>query len=70
MLQRIRTGWNIQRIFYLLAGSGIIVSSIVDKQWIGALLGGYFAAMGFFGFGCASGKCCDGACDTAMETKD
>ncbi len=70
MLQKIRTGWNVQRIFYLLAGTGIMVSSIIDGQWIGMLLGGYFTAMGFFGFGCAAGNCCGGACDTPAKIKD
>lgn len=64
MKDRILTGWNIQRVFYLIAGVGLIVMSISDQQWIGALMGGYFAAMGIFAFGCASGNCCGGACDT------
>lgn len=64
MKNRILTGWTIQRVFYLIAGVGLIVMSISDHQWIGALLGGYFAAMGIFAFGCASGNCCGGACDT------
>jgi hypothetical protein len=28
------------------------------REWAGLLLGGYFASMGIFSFGCAAG-CCD-----------
>lgn len=69
-MQRVLTGWNIQRVFYLIVGTGIVVSSLMDGQWIGGLLGGYFAAMGFFGFGCAAGRCCGGTCDTRTDFND
>ncbi|MBK7469089.1 MAG: hypothetical protein IPJ43_21185 [Saprospiraceae bacterium] len=26
-------------------------------QWVGALLGAYFASIGLFAFGCAAGNC-------------
>jgi hypothetical protein len=38
-------------------GTYIIVQSVLEQQWIGILLGGYFAAMGLFAFGCAAGNC-------------
>jgi len=60
--ERILTGWNFQRAFYLIAGGGILVVSLVDRQWAGAVLGTYFAAMGLFAFGCASGNCAGGNC--------
>ncbi len=62
MRERILTGWNFQRVFYLIAGGGLVVVSLMDKQWVGAALGTYFAAMGIFGFGCAAGNCGGGNC--------
>lgn len=55
--ERVLYGWNFQRGFYLIAGLGMIIISILDQQWVGAAIGGYFAAMGVFGFGCAGGHC-------------
>ena len=67
MKDRIMTGWTIQRAFYLIAGGGMVIMSAVDHQWAGALIGVYFAAMGLFAFGCASGNCLGGECKTDMK---
>ena len=68
MKQRILTGWNIRRILYMLTGITFIYMSAVEHEWAGILLGAYFAAMGFFAFGCASGNCFGGSCDTIRNT--
>jgi hypothetical protein len=68
MLDRILTGWSFQRAFYLIAGGGMVAMSIIDHQWPGALIGSYFAAMGLFAFGCASGNCYGGACKTDINS--
>lgn len=57
MKNRILYGWNLRRALYLVGGIMIIIYAMVAKEWWGALLGGYFAAMGLFNFGCASGNC-------------
>ncbi|HUM52494.1 MAG TPA: hypothetical protein PK431_11795 [Chitinophagales bacterium] len=57
MKNRILTGWNFQRAFYLLMGLFVIVNAIMTKQWFGAIFGAYFASMGLFSFGCAAGAC-------------
>jgi len=57
MKNKIFTGWSIIRVFQLLIGCTVIFQSVVEKQWLGILFGSYFAAMGLFGFGCASGNC-------------
>lgn len=57
MRERILTGWSIQRAAYLVIGLFVMIMFAIDKQWAGILLGGYFAAMGMFGFGCAAGNC-------------
>lgn len=57
MLQRIRSGWNYIRVLYLLAGLAISVQSVWTAEWFGLLPGLYFASMGLFAFGCASGNC-------------
>lgn len=69
MKERILTGWNVQRAFYLIAGAGIMVVSWNDRQWAGMLMGTYFAAMGLFAFGCASGNCYGGACKPDLNTE-
>ncbi len=62
MKDRIMTGWSYRRVFYILAGGGLIVLSIPDRQWLGVVMGIYFIAMGVFAFGCAGGNCTGGAC--------
>jgi hypothetical protein len=57
MKQRILNGWTARRVLYLLLGAWVIVYAIMVKEWWGAFLGAYFAAMGLLGFGCASGSC-------------
>jgi hypothetical protein len=57
MKQRILSGWNFRRMLYLLVGSAIIVQSAIMHEWIGILMGGYFASMGLFPLGCAAGNC-------------
>lgn len=57
MLQRITSGWTVIRAIYVLAGIGIIVQGVMDKQWFVAVFGMYFASMGIFNFGCAGGAC-------------
>jgi hypothetical protein len=57
MKQRLLSNWSVKRAIYLLMGSYIVFQSISDQLWIGAAMGTYFAAMGLFGFGCASGNC-------------
>ena len=57
MKERILTGWTLTRVLYLVMGSYIVLQSVLDQQWIGILLGGYFASMGLFAFGCAAGNC-------------
>lgn len=50
-------GWNIQRILFLVAGGFVLIQSIIAGEWLGAVMGGYFASMGLFALGCASGNC-------------
>jgi hypothetical protein len=62
MKERILTNWTFTRAFYLIMGIFVIVQSFMVQQWFGIAFGGYFAAMGFFAFGCASGNCVGGNC--------
>jgi len=57
MKDRILTGWNIQRVVFLVIGLIITIQSILDRQVTGAIIGLYFTAMGIFRFGCAAGGC-------------
>ena len=56
MRDRILKNWTLSRGFYVLIGTLVIIQSYMDKQWFGVAFGGYFAAMGLFSFGCASGN--------------
>ena len=69
MKERILKGWTMTRVVYLLLGSALVWQSIAETQWIGVVLGGYFAAMGVFAFGCATGNCYGGQCSTDSEQK-
>ncbi len=62
MKERILTNWTFTRAFYLIMGLFVIIQSIMSQQWFGIAFGGYFAAMGLFAFGCASGNCVGGDC--------
>ena len=57
MKERILTGWNFQRIVFLIIGIAIITQATMDKAWMGLFLGGYVTSMAVFAFGCASGNC-------------
>lgn len=57
MIERILKGWNLASVLYLILGSYVIIQSAIERQWLGVIIGGYFAAMGLFKFGCASGNC-------------
>lgn len=57
MKERILTGWTFQRALFILMGAFIIIQAVQSNEWMGILLGGYFASMGIFGFGCAAGAC-------------
>lgn len=68
MKQRILSGWTFARGVYLVLGLVIVVQSATQGQWLGVLFGSYFASMGLFAFGCASGNCFGGNC--SVETKE
>lgn len=57
MKERILKGWTLARVLYFSLGLFIIVQSIINEQYFGIPFGAYFAAMGLFAFGCASGRC-------------
>jgi len=61
MKTRILTNWNFTRALYVLMGTLVIIQSVVNKQWFGVAFGCYFASMGLFAFGCASGSCVSNA---------
>ncbi|CAN5442690.1 hypothetical protein BH10BAC1_BH10BAC1_17120 [soil metagenome] len=63
MKNRILSGWTFTRVLYLALGTAVVMNGIANKEWWGILLGGYFASMGLFAFGCASGNCLGGNCN-------
>ena len=54
---RVRYGWTVIRVMYLLMGIALVYQSFQMKEWLAVGFGTYFAAMGLFGFGCAGGAC-------------
>ena len=57
MINRMLTGWTFTRVIYALMGGVVFIQSLLVMEWLGIIFGGYFTAMGLFGFGCASGQC-------------
>lgn len=57
ILSRITTNWTITRAIYTILGMLVIYQGIAEKQTFAIAFGLYFAAMGLFNFGCASGVC-------------
>lgn len=57
MKDRLFKGWTLIRVFYLAMGLIIAIHSAISMEWMGAILGAYFASMGLFAFGCAGGQC-------------
>ena len=68
MKKRILTNWTFTRALFLIMGTMVVVQSVISHQWFAVLFGAYFAAMGLFAFGCASGNCFGGSC--SKEPKD
>lgn len=69
MKERILTNWTIPRALFLIMGIMVIIQSVMSQQWFAVLFGAYFAAMGLFAFGCASGGCFGGSCSTEPKKK-
>lgn len=67
MKHRVLTGWNWMRRIYLITGLVIIIQAAINEQWPGIALGGYFASMAVFKFGCATGTCSGGRCDASRK---
>lgn len=61
MKERLTKGWTLGRALYVALGALVVAQSLIQQQWLGVLLGGYFASMGLFSFGCAAGGCFSGA---------
>ena len=70
MKERLTTGWNFQRIIYLVIGIFILIQSLIELHWMGILFGSYFASMGLFAFGCASGNCFVSTCETPVSKQN
>jgi hypothetical protein len=62
MLKRIITGWTWTRWAFMSIGILMIIHAGLDEEWLFTLPGFYFAAMGIFGLGCASGSCSNNTC--------
>ena len=69
MKERILTNWTFTRALFLIMGTMVIVQSVMSHQWFAVLFGAYFASMGLFAFGCASGNCFGGSCATDAKGK-
>jgi len=57
MKERILSEWTVVRFIYLILGIGLMVQAYMEQQWMGIAIGGYFASMAVFNFGCAAGAC-------------
>ena len=57
MIEKLKTGWTIQRALFTGIGGYVLWDSFQHKEWLGVFLGIYFLYMGIFAKGCASGTC-------------
>lgn len=64
MKERILYNWTFSRAIYLVLGLAIMIHGFTYQEWFGVAFGAYFASMGLFAFGCASGNCFTGNCAT------
>jgi hypothetical protein len=48
-------------------GLYVVVQGIIDREWFWLIPGIYFASMGLFAFGCASGNCYGSQCTIEKE---
>jgi hypothetical protein len=69
LLQRVLTGWTFIRALYLVIGGFVMAQAVMESQWIGLLLGGYFTSMAVFNYGCAAGACAVPYNQPRMEQK-
>lgn len=60
MKERLLTGWTITRVIYVGLGIMVTMNGIQASHWLSIFFGIYFASMGLFSFGCASGNCYTG----------
>jgi hypothetical protein len=67
MRKRIFTGWTWTRWAFLIIGLLMVVHAGLNREWLLTLPGFYFAGMGVFGLGCASGSCVNNACETKPD---
>lgn len=62
MKSRILNGWNFQRALFVIMGLLVLIQCATQGEWMGILLGAYFASIGIFALGCAGGNCFGNAC--------
>ncbi len=68
MSDRFLKGWTFQRFLYLVIGGFVMAQAVVERHWMIMVIGGYFAAMAIFNFGCAAG-CYGSVCSTGKEVR-
>lgn len=68
MRDRILKGWTFQRFLYLIIGGVVIAQAVAERHWMIMVMGGYFAAMAVFNFGCAAG-CYGSACSPGKDAR-
>ncbi|UJH89654.1 hypothetical protein LZ575_11205 [Antarcticibacterium sp. 1MA-6-2] len=67
MRKRIFSGWTWTRWVFVIIGLLMVIHAGLDGEWAFTLPGLYFAGMGVFGLGCASGSCANNACEVKPD---
>ncbi|KPM46652.1 hypothetical protein [Jiulongibacter sediminis] len=65
LIESLKQPWSVMRAFRLLFGSYVVVTSIMEQQYLLALIGGFFAYQAITNTGC--GAC---AAPPSSETLD
>lgn len=56
-MNNLLSGWNIQRILFLIMGFSLLGDALQKLDVFGMVLAGYFLVMSIFKLGCCSGSC-------------
>lgn len=70
MKKLLLTNWSFRRGLFLIVGVFIIIDSAQKMEWMGIIFGSYFAIMGIFQIGCATGNCAIPLTNDVETTKD
>jgi hypothetical protein len=68
LIESLKQPWSIMRVLRLLFGSYVVVTSVMEQQYLLALIGGFFAYQAISNTGC--GACVAPSTSENLETTE